>query len=61
VQVNGAACALQDSQPNNGSVLFIYAVPLPALLAAQPNKISVAAEPPVTVEALEIRIAPPTD
>ena len=58
VQINGTACPLQDTKPNDRGVLFVYAVPLPALLAVQPNQINVSAAPPVTVEGVEIRIAP---
>ena len=57
-EINATACALQDRKPNDRGVLFVYAVPATALLAAAPNQINVSAEKSVTVEGVEMRIAP---
>jgi hypothetical protein len=59
VQVNNAACASQEAKPNERGVLFTYTVPQSALLAVQPNQITVSAAQPITVEGVEVRIAPP--
>ncbi|MCE5241153.1 hypothetical protein LLH23_22035 [bacterium] len=57
-EINGTACPFQGAKPNGKSVLVTYTVPATALRAVQANSISVTAAASVTVEGVEVRIAP---
>ena len=57
-EINGTACPFQGTKPNGKSALVTYAVPATAVRAVQANSISVTAAAAVTVEGVEVRIAP---
>ena len=56
--VNGMACTVLRSTPQEGNTLLEYRVPLAAQPGKRRDQITFAAEAPVTILAVEVRIAP---